>query len=301
MGASLAQAFPTARAVFQEVDEALGQHLFALMTSGAESDLNLTENTQPALMAVSVAVARVVAEQMGRPIGDLIQYVAGHSLGEYTALTVAGTFDVATAARLLKTRGRAMQAAVPVGVGAMAAILGLDFGDVQKIAHDAQAQVNAGQVVEAANDNSAGQVVVSGHAGAVAVAMNLATERGAKRAVLLPVSAPFHCSLMQPAADVMRAALADAVMREPSVPLIANVTAEATRDIEAIRAQLEAQVTGTVRWRESVNTMRRLGVTQAYELGAGKVLSGLIKRIEPDIATMNAGTPEEIEAILKSF
>jgi [acyl-carrier-protein] S-malonyltransferase len=194
-----------------------------------------------------------------------------------------------------------MQAAVPVGVGAMAAILGLDFGDVQKIAHDAQAQVNAGQVVEAANDNSAGQVVVSGHAGAVAVAMNLATERGAKRAVLLPVSAPFHCSLMQPAADVMRAALADAVMREPSVPLIANVTAEATRDIEAIRAQLEAQVTGTVRWRESVNTMRRLGVTQAYELGAGKVLSGLIKRIEPDIATMNAGTPEEIEAILKSF
>lgn len=301
MGKELAEAFPTARAVFQEVDDALGQHLSRILWDGPESDLNLTENTQPALMSVSVAVARVVMEQTGKRLPELCSYVAGHSLGEYSGLTVAGTFDLATCARLLKTRGQAMQAAVPVGVGAMAAILGLDFGDVQAIARDAQAAVNGGEVVQAANDNSSGQVVVSGHARAVNEAMKLATVRGAKRAVLLPVSAPFHCTLMQPAADVMRAALADAVMKAPSVPVIANVTAAPATDPDVIRGLLVDQVTGTVRWRESVNAMKTLGVETAIELGAGKVLSGLVKRIEPDIAVMNAGTPAELDVILKSF
>lgn len=301
MGRELADAYPTARHVFQEIDDALGQKLFALMTDGAESDLNLTENTQPALMAVSVAVARVLFEQSGKSLSDLASYVAGHSLGEYSALTVAGIFSLADCARLLKTRGQAMQAAVPVGVGAMAAILGLDFGDVQKIAVEASASVNDGQVVEAANDNSSGQVVVSGHVGAVNAAMKLATERGAKRALLLPVSAPFHSTLMQPAADVMRAALADVQMRAPIVPVIANVTAQGVTDPDVIRGLLVDQVTGTVRWRESVNTMRSLGVDTAVELGAGKVLSGLIKRIEPDITVTNAGTPTEIDAVLAAM
>lgn len=299
MGRELADAFPTARHLFQEIDDALNQKLFALMTGGAERDLNLTENTQPALMAVSVAVARILFEQSGKTLSDLASYVAGHSLGEYSALTVAGTFTVADCSRLLKTRGRAMQAAVPVGVGAMAAILGLDFGDVQKIAADATGESKNGEMVEAANDNSAGQVVVSGHAGAVNVAMKLATERGAKRALLLPVSAPFHSTLMQPAADAMRAALATVDMKRPLVPVIANVTAEGATDPEMIRRLLVDQVTGTVRWRESVNTMRALGVDGAVELGAGKVLSGLIKRIEPDIMTMNACTPAEIDVVLK--
>jgi [acyl-carrier-protein] S-malonyltransferase len=301
MGKELADAFPAARAVFAEVDDALNQHLSRMMWDGPEGDLNLTENTQPALMSVSVAVARVVMEQTGKTLPELCSYVAGHSLGEYSALTVAGTFDLATCARLLKTRGQAMQAAVPVGVGAMAAILGLDFGDVQAIARDAQTAVNGGEVVQAANDNSSGQVVVSGHVGAVNAAMKLASERGAKRAVLLPVSAPFHCTLMQPAADAMRGALVDAVMKTPSVPVIANVTAAAVTDPDVIRVLLVDQVTGTVRWRESVNVMKTLGVDTAIELGAGKVLSGLVKRIEPDIAVMNAGTPDELDIILKSF
>jgi [acyl-carrier-protein] S-malonyltransferase len=301
MGRALYDTFPIARAVFQEVDDALNQKLYALMTDGAESDLNLTENTQPALMSVSVAVAHVIMQETGKTLPELCGYVAGHSLGEYSALTVAGTFDIGTCARLLKTRGQAMQAAVPVGVGAMAAILGLDFNDVQKIAAEATAAVNAGQVVQAANDNSAGQVVVSGHTGAVKAAMDLASARGAKRAVLLPVSAPFHSVLMQPAADKMRAALAGVTMRAPSVPVIANVTAQGVTDPDVIRDLLVDQVTGTVRWRESVNTMRSIGVDTAVELGAGKVLSGLIKRIEPDIAVMNAGTPGEIELVLKAL
>ena len=301
MGRELADAYPTARHVFQEVDDALNQKLFALMTNGAEGDLALTENTQPALMAVSVAATRVVMEQSGKALPDLVSFVAGHSLGEYSALTVAGTFDLADCARLLKTRGRAMQAAVPVGVGAMAAILGMDFGDVQKVTADAAIAVNNGEVVEAANDNSSGQVVVSGHARAVNTAMKLATERGAKRALLLPVSAPFHSTLMQPAADVMRAALGTVHMRAPVVPVIANVTAQQATDPEVIRKLLVDQVTGTVRWRESVHTMRALGVDTAIELGAGRVLSGLMKRIEPDITVMNAGTPAEVEAVLRAI
>jgi [acyl-carrier-protein] S-malonyltransferase len=301
MGRELAESYPEARAVFDEVDDALNQKLFALMTSGAESDLNLTENTQPALMAVSVAVARVVLHQTGKTLPQLCSYVAGHSLGEYSALTVAGTLLLRDTAKLLKLRGQSMQRAVPVGMGAMAAILGLDLPDVQKIAVDAAAQVNNGEIVSAANDNSGGQVVVSGHVAAVNAACALATTRGAKRAVLLPVSAPFHCALMQPAADAMREALAATDMKAPSVPVIANVTAQPVTDAVLIRDLLVQQVTGMVRWRESVQAMKQLGITQACELGAGKVLSGLIKRIEPDIAQMNAGTPAEIDALLKAI
>lgn len=301
MGRELAESFAEARAVFAEVDDALSQKLFDLMVNGPESDLNLTENTQPALMAVSVAVARVIEKQSGKSLPELCAYVAGHSLGEYSALCTAGTFTLADTARLLKLRGQAMQAAVPVGVGAMAAILGLDLPDVQKIAVDATTQVNNGESVQAANDNSSGQVVVSGHVAAVNAACALATERGAKRALLLPVSAPFHCTLMQPAADKMCDALAHVAMNNPVVPVIANVTAGAETDALKIRDLLVSQVTGMVRWRESVQEMKRLGVTQAYELGAGKVLSGLIKRIEPDIIPMNAGNPVEIEAVLKSL
>lgn len=301
MGRDLATAFPGAKAVFQEVDDALNQKLFAMMCEGPERDLNLTENTQPALMAVSVAVARVVIEQSGKTLPQLCSYVAGHSLGEYSALTVTGTLSLHDAAKLLKLRGQSMQRAVPVGVGAMAAILGLDLPDVQKIAHDATASVNNGEIVEAANDNSNGQVVVSGHVAAVNAACALATERGAKRAVLLPVSAPFHCKLMQPAADAMRDALAATQMKAPSVPVIANVTAAPVTDPAQIRDLLVQQVTGMVRWRESVQEMKALGITQACELGSGKVLSGLIKRIEPDIAQFNAGTLAELDVLLKAI
>ncbi len=301
MGRDLAAAFPTARAVFQEVDDTLNQKLFALMCDGPESDLNLTENTQPALMAVSVAVLRVILEQSGKSLPALCSHVAGHSLGEYSALCAAGALTLADTARLLKTRGQAMQRAVPVGVGAMAAILGLDLPDVQKIADEARIQVNNGETVEAANDNSSGQVVVSGHAAAVNAACTLATARGAKRAVLLPVSAPFHSTLMQPAADAMRAALAHVTMNDPIVPVIANVTAQAEQHADTIRDLLVRQVTGMVRWRESVMTMKNLGITDGVELGSGKVLCGLMKRIEPQISTMNAGTPSEIEAVLKAL
>lgn len=300
MGKALADAYPSARAVFQEVDDALSQNLFTLMTQGAESDLNLTENTQPALMAVSVAAARVLMEQAGKTLPELAAYVAGHSLGEYSALCVAGTFSLSDCARLLKTRGQAMQSAVPVGQGAMAAILGLDLPDVQTITKEAQAQAGA-EIVESANDNSSGQVVISGHAGAVKMAADMATARGAKRALMLPVSAPFHCSLMKPAADVMRAALMDVQMAAPAVPVVANVTAAPVTDPDTIRDLLVQQVTGMVRWRESVMAMQALGVTQSVELGSGKVLSGLIKRIAPDITGTNAGTPEEIDAVLKGF
>jgi [acyl-carrier-protein] S-malonyltransferase len=301
MGRELAEAFPAARDVFAEIDDALSQKLFALMCDGPESDLNLTENTQPALMAVSVAVARVILAQTGKTLPQLASYVAGHSLGEYSALTVAGSLTVRDVAKLLKLRGQAMQRAVPVGQGAMAAILGLDLPDVQKIAADASAQVNNGEIVESANDNSSGQVVVSGHVAAVNAACALATSRGAKRALLLPVSAPFHCRLMQPAADAMQDALSNTDLKNPAVPVIANVTAQPVTDAAQILDLLVQQVTGMVRWRESVQTMKSLGITQACELGAGKVLSGLIKRIEPDIAQINAGTPAEIDALLKSL
>ena len=293
MGKDLAEAFPVARAVFEEVDDALGQHLSKMMFEGPDTDLNLTENTQPALMAVSVAVARVLQE--AKP--DLLttahgKFVAGHSLGEYSALTAAGAFNLSDAARLLKLRGQSMQKAVPVGVGAMAAILGLELPDVTEIV---KAATGSTEIVSSANDNSYGQVVVSGHKAAVEKAVALATEKGAKRAILLPVSAPFHCALMQPAADAMQAALADTAINAPSLPLVANVIASETTDPAQIRQLLVEQVTGMVRWRESVLYMKTQGVTETIELGAGKVLSGLTKRIDGDMTGRAVGTPKDIE------
>lgn len=296
MGRELAEAFAEARDVFAEVDEALKQNLSKLMFEGPEGDLTLTENAQPAIMATSLAVLRVLERQGGLDLAKAAKFVAGHSLGEYSALCAAGTFSLADTARLLKLRGQAMQAAVPVGVGAMAALLGLDFAQAQEVAQ-AAAQ---GQVCTAANDNADGQVVVSGHAEAVDRAIALAAEKGAKRAVKLPVSAPFHCPLMQPAADAMREALAEVQMSAPKVPLVANVTAAATSDVEAIRAQLVEQVCGTVRWRESVLWMGNQGVTHLVELGAGKVLSGLTKRINKEMTAESVGLPAEIDAFLKA-
>ena len=294
MGKDLAENFTEAREIFEEVDESLSQKLSKIMFEGPEDDLNLTENTQPALMAVSMAVVRILEKQGGMSLADKCDFVAGHSLGEYSALTAVGTFDVSTCAKLLKLRGQAMQRAVPVGIGSMAAILGLDFADVQKIAAEASGK----EICEAANDNSVGQVVVSGHKGAVEAAVALASERGAKRAIILPVSAPFHCALMQPAAEEMRDALAEATMKAPCVPVIANVTAKAERESETVRGLLVDQITGMVRWRESVIYMKEQGVSEAIELGAGKVLCGLIRRIEGDITTDAAGTPEQIEALI---
>lgn len=298
MGKDLAEAFPVAREVFQEVDDALGQNLTKIMFEGPESDLNLTENTQPALMAVSVAVARIL--QQAKP--DLFtaahaKFVAGHSLGEYSALTAAGTFTLADAARLLKTRGQAMQKAVPVGVGAMAAILGLEIDDVSAIVKEAS---NA-EIVAAANDNSFGQIVVSGHKAAVEKAIALATAKGAKRAILLPVSAPFHCALMQPAALVMKDALAAVDAKAPSLPLVANVIADTVTDPAKIKALLVEQVTGMVRWRESVLFMKDQSVTELVELGAGKVLAGLAKRIDAAVSGRSVGTPKDIEEIAGSL
>lgn len=301
MGKDLTEAFPDARAVFQEVDDALSQNLFQLMTTGTDADLNLTENTQPALMAVSMAIVKVLTNQGHIDLNNTVTFMAGHSLGEYAALTAAGSFDIATTAKLLKLRGQAMQKAVPVGIGAMAAILGLDFDDVKKITDDANTKTVASESVESANDNSPGQVVVSGHVGAVNIAMQLATERGAKRAILLPVSAPFHCRLMAPAANAMAKALADTIITPPCVPIVANVTATAVSEPHIIRQLLIEQITGTVRWRESVIWMKEQGVSEMFELGAGKVLSGLIKRIEKDVATESIGTPEQIDALIKKL
>jgi [acyl-carrier-protein] S-malonyltransferase len=298
MGKDLAEAFPVAREVFQEVDEALHQKLSQLMFAGVESDLNLTENTQPALMAVSLAVTRVL--QQAAP--DLFtpaktKCVAGHSLGEYSALTAVGSFKINDTAKLLKTRGQAMQKAVPVGVGAMAAILGLEIDAVTAIAKEA----STGETVTAANDNSFGQIVVSGHKAAVEKAIALATARGAKRAILLPVSAPFHCSLMKPAADVMREALATTNVTAPSVPLVANVTAGFVTDPNKIRQLLVDQVTGMVRWRESVLYMKSQGVTELVELGAGKVLNGLTKRIDSELTGRSVGAPKDIEEFIATL
>lgn len=298
MGKDLAEAFPEAREVFEQVDDALSQKLFALMTSGAESDLNLTENTQPALMAVSMAIVKTLTGQGGINLSKSATFLAGHSLGEYSALTAAGAFDIGTSARLLKLRGQAMQKAVPVGIGAMAAILGLDLPDVQAITTEATSKALNGETVQSANDNSPGQVVISGHTGAVAIAMELATAKGAKRALQLPVSAPFHCTLMQPAADAMAAALANTIIQIPSLPIVANVTANAVSDPNLIRKLLVEQVTGTVRWRESVMWMKEQGISEMIELGAGKVLSGLVKRIEKDVTTESIGTPEQVEALI---
>ena len=288
MGRDLARAYPSAHAVFEEVDAALGERLSALIWEGEPETLTLTRNAQPALMAASLAVVRAL-EAEGARVADAA-FVAGHSLGEYSALAAAGALSVADTARLLRLRGEAMQRAVPVGEGAMAAILGLDLAAVTDLAETAA----AGEVCAAANDNDPAQVVVSGHAGAVARAVELARERGAKRAVMLPVSAPFHCTLMQPAADAMADALADVVIAAPSVPLVANVTAEATSDPDTIRRQLIAQVTAPVRWRESVAYMAGQGVTDIWELGAGKTLSGMARRIDRSLAARAIATPEDV-------
>jgi [acyl-carrier-protein] S-malonyltransferase len=297
MGQALAAAFTEARDVFQEVDDALGQHLTKLMFEGPVDDLKLTENAQPALMAASMAVMRVLEKQGKYHLPQAAKFVAGHSLGEYSALCAAGSLTLGDTAKLLKKRGLAMQQAVPVGVGTMAALIGVELSVAQEIA----AAASQGEVCTAANDNAPGQVVISGHVAAVDRAIAIAAERGFKRSVKLPVSAPFHCSLMQPAADVMREALAAVTVKAPVVPLIANVTAEAVSDAESIRDLLVKQVTGVVRWRESVLYMKAQGVQQLVECGAGTVLAGLAKRIDKELYTVSMHTPEEVDAFLKSL
>lgn len=294
MGLALSQASAAAREVFQEVDEALGQNLFKLMTEGPEGDLLLTENAQPAIMAHAIAVLRVLEKEGGVRLADKADFVAGHSLGEYTALCAAGALDLSTTAKLLKLRGQAMQAAVPVGEGAMAALLGADLVKAQAIA-DAAAE---GEVCTVANDNDPSQVVISGAKGAIDRAVGLAKDHGAKRAVLLPVSAPFHCPMMQPAAAAMEKALADVAIRAPLVPVYANVTAAPVHDPDTIRTLLVEQVTGMVRWRESVAAMFDAGVTDFVELG-GKVLGAMVKRIAPDAGVTSVVTMDDIEALEK--
>lgn len=290
MGAELAKAYPAARAVFAEIDEALSQNLSKIMWEGPEADLTLTENAQPALMAVSLAAMRVLGEK-GVRLPDTIAYVAGHSLGEYSALAASGALTLADTARLLKIRGRAMQEAVPVGEGAMAALLGADLAQAQALAKEAA----QGEVCEAANDNAPGQVVISGAKTAIDRAEALAPKFGARRAVLLPVSAPFHCALMQPAAAAMRAALATVEIKAPAVPLVANVLAAPIADPEEIRARLVEQVTGMVRWRETMLYLQANGVSTVYEVGAGRVLTGIARRFD-GIEAKSVGTPEELEA-----
>lgn len=294
MGKALAEQFRSASDVFAEVDLALGQRLSKIMWDGPEADLTLTENAQPALMAVSMAVMRVLQSEHGISIGNTAKFVGGHSLGEYSALAAAGTFSLSDAARLLKIRGKAMQAAVPVGQGAMAALLGLDFATAAAVT----AEAAQGEVCQAANDNSDGQVVVSGSKAAVDRACELAKAKGAKRAILLAVSAPFHCTLMQPAADAMAEALGNVKMNVPVVPVIANVLASPLTDPVAIKNALVAQVTGTVRWRECVSYMAQNGVNVFVEAGAGKVLTGLAKKNAPEAVAINAGTPDEIAALV---
>ena len=297
MGKELAAAYPEARAVFDEVDAALSQKLSEIMFEGPDDVLRLTENAQPALMAVSMAVIRVLGAK-GVNLKDHATFVAGHSLGEYSALCAAGTFSLSDAARLLKARGRAMQAAVPVGQGAMAAILGLDVAAVRHVA----ALAAQGEICEVANDNAPGQVVISGNLAAVERAIELAKEKGAKRALSLPVSAPFHCKLMEPAAAVMAEALAAVAMRDPIVPLVANIRARPITDRAEIRERLVEQVTGMVRWTESVAWMTgEGGVAQLVELGTGKVLSGLAKRIAPETVAISIGTVADIDAFVASL
>lgn len=296
MGKELADQFGAARAVFEEVDAALGEKLTDVIWAGPAETLTLTENAQPALMAVSLAALRVLEAEAGLSVGRDAAFVAGHSLGEYSALAAAGALSVSDTARLLRVRGRAMQKAVPVGVGAMAALLGLDYDAAVAVAREAA----RGEVCEAANDNGGGQVVVSGDKAAVERAVEIAKGKGAKRAMLLPVSAPFHCRLMQPAADVMAEALAGVRIAAPVVPLVANVLAAAISDPDEIRRRLVEQVTGTVRWRESVAYMAGAGVDRFVEIGAGKVLSGLVKRIAEGATGLSIGSPRDIEAFKTS-
>ncbi|WP_041768463.1 ACP S-malonyltransferase [Pseudovibrio sp. FO-BEG1] len=293
MGKELADTFPEARAVFEEVDAALGQSLTKIMWEGPADELTLTANTQPALMAVSLATMRVL-EAKGVDLSKAASFVAGHSLGEYSALAAAGSLSIADAARLLRVRGDAMQKAVPVGEGAMAALLGLDFDQAMEVAQEAA----QGEVCQAANDNATGQVVVSGHKAAVERACEIAKGKGARRAVLLPVSAPFHCSLMQPAADAMAKALAEVEIKAPAVPLVANVLAAPITDPEEIRTRLVEQVTGTVRWRESVSWMADNGVTTLVEIGTGKVLTGMVRRIVKSLEGVAVNTAEDIDALV---
>lgn len=295
MGVALASAFPIARETLQEVDEALKQPLSKLMAEGPEAELTNTENAQPAIMAASLAAFRVLESQTGLKLPGAAVCVAGHSLGEYSALTAAGTFTVAEAARLLRIRGNAMQAAVPAGKGGMVAIIGPDFHAVEEIVREARAR-GIGEVIEIANQNSTNQTVISGSARGMEIAIEVAKEKGAKRALPLPVSAPFHCSMMAPAAEKMRAALAEAAMNNPLVPVVANVTAEYVSDAAAIRELLVAQVTGMVRWVDSVETMKARGITKVIEIGHGNVLAGLIKRIAPEIAVVNVGSPEDLDS-----
>ncbi|MDR3372312.1 MAG: ACP S-malonyltransferase [Ancalomicrobiaceae bacterium] len=296
MGKALADAYTEARAVFAEVDAALGQRLSALMWNGPAEELTLTENAQPALMAVSLAAMRVL-EARGVSVAKHAAFVAGHSLGEYSALAAAGSLTISDAARLLRIRGRAMQAAVPVGVGAMAALLGLDYAAAEEVA----AEAAAGDVCQAANDNADGQVVVSGSVAAVERAVIIAKARGAKRAMLLNVSAPFHSALMQPAAVVMAAALAEVTIKPPVVPVVVNVLAGPLNDPDLIRTSLVDQVTGTVRWRESVKWMAGAGVTRLVEIGSGKVLTGLVKRIVDGVEAVAVNGPEDVDKLVASL
>ncbi len=295
MGKALAEGFSTARQLFEEVDDALSQHLSRLMFEGPGEDLTLTENAQPALMAVSMAVIRVLDVDGGRPVPAVAGLVAGHSLGEYSALAAADSLSLGEAAKLLRHRGLVMQAAVPVGEGSMAAVLGMALEAVEQLVADVADE----GVCAVANDNSPGQVVISGEVAVVEHAVELAKERGAKRAIMLAVSAPFHCAMMHPAAEKMAKALAGATLRPPCVPLVANVSASLLTQPDQIRSSLVAQVTERVRWRECVQKMREEGVDTLVEVGAGKVLSGLTRRIDRDLTAVSIGTPDEIEAFLK--
>lgn len=305
MGRDLAAAFAPAREVFEEVSETLSQNLGRLMFEGPLEELTLTENAQPALMAMSIAALRVMEKEGGFTLREKGVVVAGHSLGEYSALAAAGAFSLGEAARLLKLRGQAMQKAVPAGEGAMAALIGAEMDQVRLICADAAtlpgSESGEAEVVEPANDNGGGQIVISGHVGAVERAVEIAKARGARRAMLLPVSAPFHCALMAPAAEVMAEALKEATFAPPVPPVVANVSARKETDPAEIRLLLVEQVTAVVRWRESVQAMTRLGVDSFIEAGAGKVLSGLVRRIAPDATALAAGTPAEIESVLKTF
>ena len=305
MGRDLAAAFAAAREVFGEVDEVLKQRLSKLMFEGPAEDLTLTENAQPALMALSMAVVRVLEAEAGMRI-DQAALVAGHSLGEYSALAASGALGLADCTKLLRVRGQAMQAAVPAGIGAMAALIGVEMAQAAEICTEAEiwrrdGEPDVRQVVQPANDNGGGQVVVSGHREAVERALEIAKARGVKRAMLLPVSAPFHCALMSPAAEIMAEALEAVSVKAPIVPLVANVTAAKVTDPAEIRRLLVAQVTGTVRWRESVLACTAMGVDRFIELGAGRVLTGLVKRIAPDAQGLAAGTPAEIETLAKAL
>ncbi|MEQ8507043.1 MAG: ACP S-malonyltransferase [Rhodospirillales bacterium] len=303
MGKDIFDAFAAAREVHQEVDETLKQNLSKIMFNGPEDELTLTANAQPAIMTASMAVMAVLKAEGGFDLASRADFVAGHSLGEYSALAAAGTFSLADTARLLKTRGTEMQKAVPVGQGAMAALMGLEMDAVEKVCEGAMAAPGAveGEVCQAGNDNAPGQIVISGSVGAVERACELAKEAGAKRAVLLPVSAPFHCALMQPAADAMAAALAEVDANAPAVPVMANVTSAPVEDTAEIKRLLVEQVTGMVRWRESVQQLKEQGIDTLVEVGSGKVLAGLARRIDRDITVQNVGTPEEVEAFLGSL